>query len=336
MRRRRAARRTARSAPRARRAARPASTVPGDQCAPRITHGTTCSSRQNTARRSPSGSNARKPSSAATASPHQLQCSPVIAVSLPAGGAADIVPRHARSRRHRRPRGRPDRPGTARSGAARARARGHRRAARPAALRPVARGAPRDAPTTSSARPPRAMREAGFGIKAATVTPEGADDVGSPEPDPARGRRRARDHPHRPADPRRDARRGRAPPDLDRADGRRGRLRRRAVARGHGRRAGRGRLPHRADHARRPAARSPSTRSAQARRMGGRVYGGPKWTVSPVYEGMLKEEMDAAAERHPGRPLPAGPHRRDLRGADHGRRRRAARRSRRSIATATA
>jgi isocitrate dehydrogenase (NAD+) len=28
------------------------------------------------------------------------------------------------------------------------------------------------------------------------------------------------------------------------------------------------------------------------------VYGGPKWTVSPVYEGMLKEEMDRAAERH--------------------------------------
>ena len=33
--------------------------------------------------------------------------------------------------------------------------------------------------------------------------------------------------------------------------------------------------------------------------MGARVYGGPKWTVSPVYEGMLKEEMDAAAARHP-------------------------------------
>ena len=32
--------------------------------------------------------------------------------------------------------------------------------------------------------------------------------------------------------------------------------------------------------------------------MGGCVYGGPKWTVSPVYEGMLKEELDAAAERH--------------------------------------
>ena len=31
----------------------------------------------------------------------------------------------------------------------------------------------------------------------------------------------------------------------------------------------------------------------------GSVYGGPKWTVSPTYEGMLKEEMDAAAARHP-------------------------------------
>ncbi len=36
-----------------------------------------------------------------------------------------------------------------------------------------------------------------------------------------------------------------------------------------------------------------------ARRVGGKVFGGPKYTVSPVYEGMLKEEMDAAAERHP-------------------------------------
>ena len=36
-----------------------------------------------------------------------------------------------------------------------------------------------------------------------------------------------------------------------------------------------------------------------AARIHGRVYGGPKWTVSPVYEGMLKEELDAAAERHP-------------------------------------
>ncbi len=36
-----------------------------------------------------------------------------------------------------------------------------------------------------------------------------------------------------------------------------------------------------------------------AARLDAVVYGGPKWTVSPVYEGMLKEEMDAAAARHP-------------------------------------
>jgi isocitrate/isopropylmalate dehydrogenase len=39
-----------------------------------------------------------------------------------------------------------------------------------------------------------------------------------------------------------------------------------------------------------------------AEKMRARVYGGPKWTVSPVYEGMLKEEMDAAARRHPDVP----------------------------------
>src|SRR5438067_9678388 len=36
-----------------------------------------------------------------------------------------------------------------------------------------------------------------------------------------------------------------------------------------------------------------------AERSGAKVFGGPKYTVSPVYEGMLKEEMDAAAARHP-------------------------------------
>ena len=37
----------------------------------------------------------------------------------------------------------------------------------------------------------------------------------------------------------------------------------------------------------------------QAARTGAKVFGGPKYTVSPTYEGMLKEEMDSAAERHP-------------------------------------
>ena len=37
----------------------------------------------------------------------------------------------------------------------------------------------------------------------------------------------------------------------------------------------------------------------QAERTNARVFGGPKFTVSPVYEGMFKEELDAAAARHP-------------------------------------
>jgi len=36
-----------------------------------------------------------------------------------------------------------------------------------------------------------------------------------------------------------------------------------------------------------------------AKRNGARVFGGPKYTVSPTYEGMFKEELDAAAARHP-------------------------------------
>jgi len=40
----------------------------------------------------------------------------------------------------------------------------------------------------------------------------------------------------------------------------------------------------------------------QAELSGAKVFGGPKYTVSPTYEGMLKEEMDEAAERHPDVP----------------------------------
>ncbi len=39
-----------------------------------------------------------------------------------------------------------------------------------------------------------------------------------------------------------------------------------------------------------------------AERNGAKVFGGPKYTVSPTYEGLLKEEMDAAAARHPDVP----------------------------------
>jgi isocitrate dehydrogenase (NAD+) len=40
----------------------------------------------------------------------------------------------------------------------------------------------------------------------------------------------------------------------------------------------------------------------EAERTGAKVFGGPKYTVSPTYEGMLKEEMDTAAARHPAVP----------------------------------
>lgn len=36
-----------------------------------------------------------------------------------------------------------------------------------------------------------------------------------------------------------------------------------------------------------------------AGKVGAKVFGGPKYTVSPVYEGMFKEELDAAASRYP-------------------------------------
>jgi isocitrate/isopropylmalate dehydrogenase len=36
-----------------------------------------------------------------------------------------------------------------------------------------------------------------------------------------------------------------------------------------------------------------------AEKIGAKVFGGSKFTVSPAYEGLFKEELDAAAERHP-------------------------------------
>lgn len=36
-----------------------------------------------------------------------------------------------------------------------------------------------------------------------------------------------------------------------------------------------------------------------AQMTGAKVFGGPKFTVSPIYEGMFKEELDAASQRYP-------------------------------------
>ncbi len=143
-----------------------------------------------------------------------------------------------------------------------------------------------------------AMREAGLGLKAATITPEGRDDVGSPN----RILREA-------VDGRVIVRTGRRLPGVNPIAGVHHPISvvRMAVDDAYGAEQWRegdpgsaGEVAYRTEHVRRSTCRAVSEYAFRsAERMGARVYGGPKWTVSPVYEGMLKEEMDAAAERHP-------------------------------------
>ena len=144
----------------------------------------------------------------------------------------------------------------------------------------------------------RAMREAGYGLKAATVTPEGRDDVGSPNRilrEEVDGKVIIRTGP---ADPGRDAR---SPASTTRSRSSAWRSTT-PTARSSGARARRAppdEIAYRTEKISRATCRAVAEYAFRtAREMGGRVYGGPKWTVSPVYEGMLKEELDAAAERH--------------------------------------
>ncbi len=141
-----------------------------------------------------------------------------------------------------------------------------------------------------------AMLETGLGIKAATITPESADDVGSPN----RILREA-------IDGKVIVRTGRRIPGVTPVAGVHDPISvcRMAVGDAYG--AEERREPANGDEValrleriRRSDCRAVAEYSfREAERIGGRVYGGPKWTVSPVYEGMLKEEMDAAAGRHP-------------------------------------
>ena len=141
-----------------------------------------------------------------------------------------------------------------------------------------------------------AMREAGLGLKAATITPEGTDDVGSPN----RLLREA-------IDGKVIVRTGRRIPGITPVAGVHHPIAvcRMAVGDAYGAEQWReetdgDELAHRTETIRRSDCRAVAEFAfREAERIGGRVYGGPKWTVSPVYEGMLKEEMDAAAERHP-------------------------------------
>jgi isocitrate dehydrogenase (NAD+) len=141
-----------------------------------------------------------------------------------------------------------------------------------------------------------AMRETGLGLKAATITPEGADDVGSPN----RILREA-------IDGKVIVRTGRRIPGVTPVAGVHDPISivRMAVGDAYGAEqwrepAGDDELAKRTETIRRSDCRAVAEYAfREAERLNGRVYGGPKWTVSPVYEGMLKEEMDAAAERHP-------------------------------------
>ncbi len=143
-----------------------------------------------------------------------------------------------------------------------------------------------------------AMRESGYGLKAATVTPEGKDDVGSPNRIVREG-----------VDGKVIVRTGRRIPGVV------GPVSgvfhpisvvRMAVEDAYGAKQWRegeegaaDEVAYRTEKVTRSTCRAVADYAFQiAERMGARVYGGPKWTVSPVYEGMLKEEMDAAAARH--------------------------------------
>ena len=59
-------------------------------------------------------------------------------------------------------------------------------------------------------------------------------------------------------------------------------------------------IAERTERIRRSVCRSVAEFSFQhAERTGAKVFGGPKYTVSPIYEGMFKEELDDASARHP-------------------------------------
>ncbi|HSI96819.1 MAG TPA: isocitrate/isopropylmalate family dehydrogenase [Gaiellaceae bacterium] len=140
-----------------------------------------------------------------------------------------------------------------------------------------------------------AIREHGYGLKAATITPEGAGDVGSPN-------RILREE----IGGKVIVRTGRRIPGVVPLGGVHAPISvvRMAVGDAYGAnewREGEGddevafrteRIERRICHAVAEFA------FRQAERMDAKVFGGPKYTVSPVYEGMLKEEMDAAAARH--------------------------------------
>ena len=144
-----------------------------------------------------------------------------------------------------------------------------------------------------------AIREHGFGLKAATITPEERDGVGSPN-------RILREE----IGGKVIVRTGRRIPGVAPFGGVHAPISivRMAVGDAYGAkewREGEGddEVAFRTERIERRICRAVAEFSfRQAEQAGAKVFGGPKYTVSPTYEGMLKEEMDAAAERHPDVP----------------------------------
>src|SRR5437773_10839434 len=142
----------------------------------------------------------------------------------------------------------------------------------------------------------QAIREHGLGLKAATITPEGRDDVGSPN-------RILREE----IGGKVIVRTGRRIPGVVPFGGVHAPISivRRAVGDAYGAKewregSGDDEAAFRTERIERRICHSVAEFAfRQAERTGAKVFGGPKYTVSPIYEGMLKEEMDAAAKRHP-------------------------------------
>ncbi|MGH7776488.1 MAG: isocitrate/isopropylmalate family dehydrogenase [Candidatus Dormibacterales bacterium] len=141
-----------------------------------------------------------------------------------------------------------------------------------------------------------ALKGAGFGLKAATITPEGAGDVGSPN---AILRRMV--------DGRVIVRTGRRIPGIRPLAAVFSPISviRMAVDDAYGAREWRegegvDEIAYRTERVTRRTCRIVAEYAfTHARRLGAKVFGGPKYTVSPVYEGMLKEELDRAAQANP-------------------------------------
>ena len=141
-----------------------------------------------------------------------------------------------------------------------------------------------------------AIRDHGLGLKAATITPEGRDDVGSPN-------RILREE----IGGRVIVRTGRRIPGVVPLGGVHAPISivRMAVGDAYGAQewregAGDDEVAFRTERIERRICHAVAEFAFRhAERTGAKVFGGPKYTVSPTYEGMLKEEMDAAAERHP-------------------------------------